>query len=69
MVSMKQPAPKPAPPATRTPEENLRATVNNAAVSVVSQGFDALDQLAEIGKDRLKRAILRGIIGPGRKIF
>jgi hypothetical protein len=50
-------------PRKKTPEELIREATNAAAVSVVKAGFDAIDQLAEIGKDHLKKAILRGISG------
>jgi hypothetical protein len=50
-------------PVRKTPEQHLREAVNNAAVAMVAEGFEAIDRAAEIGIDRLKKAILKGIIG------
>lgn len=54
---------RPDPPRKKTPEEVLREATNAAAVSVVAAGFDAIDQLGEMAKDRIKRALIRGISG------
>jgi hypothetical protein len=51
------------PPRQKSPEELLREAANTAAVAVVKSGFDAIDQLTELGKNHLKKAILRGISG------
>jgi hypothetical protein len=42
----------------KTPEQLAREAVNAAGVAIVKRGFDALDELAEIGKREVKRAIL-----------
>lgn len=61
------PRPNTARPAAggrkKTPQEILLEARNAAAVAVVQSGFDALDELAEIGKNHLKRALIRGISG------
>ncbi len=59
---------RPSPPQAeqlrkKSPEEVLREATNAAAVSVVAAGFDAIDQLGEMAKDRLKKALIRGISG------
>lgn len=41
------------------PASEARAAVNAAAVQVVARGFEAIDELAEIAKRELKKAILR----------
>lgn len=60
----KKPAPSPgAPPDIRrkSPEELLREAVNGAAVGIMSAGFAAIDELTEMGKNHLKKAIIRGV--------
>lgn len=47
----------------KTPQQLLREATNAAAVSVVKHGFDAIDELAEMGKEILKKALLRGMGG------
>jgi hypothetical protein len=54
----------PITPRRVSPEEQLREAVNNAAVGLVAAGFSAIDELAEMGKNRLKRAIIRGMSAP-----
>jgi hypothetical protein len=41
----------------------MREAVNAAAVSAVAAGFNAIDELAERGKDHLKKAIIRSLSG------
>ena len=53
----------PRPPRRKTPEELLREAVNTAAVSAVAAGFSAIDELAELGKNHLKKAIIRSLSG------
>lgn len=48
-----QPVPK-----KKIPDELLREAVNAKGVEIVEQGFQAIDELAEAGKRRLKKAIL-----------
>lgn len=50
----------------KTPEQLAREVVNSAGVAIVQAGFDAIDELAEIGKDRLKRLLISGISKPKR---
>lgn len=57
-----EPAPRP-----KTHDEKLREKLNEIAVEVVGSGFDAIDQLAEAGKNALKKAIIRGISPPRKK--
>jgi hypothetical protein len=50
----------------RQPEDfrrQIRTAVNQAGVEMVERGFSAIDQLAEIGKEKLKRAIVNALIG------
>jgi hypothetical protein len=56
---------KTAPPAAQklTNEQKIRQAVNEAAVNLVGQGFQAIDEMAELGKDWLKRRIIEGISG------
>lgn len=53
----------PAGERRKSPEEVLRESVNAAAVVMVDNGFQAIDQLAERGKNYLKRQLIRAISG------
>lgn len=55
----------PEPP-KKTPEEQLRQIVNEKGIEIVQQGFDAIDEFAELAKAKLKRSILNALTG-GRK--
>jgi hypothetical protein len=50
----------------KTAENQLRDIVNAKGVEIVQQGFDAIDELAELAKAKLKRSILQALIG-GKK--
>jgi hypothetical protein len=54
-------------PRQKSPEEQLRERVNEAAVSVVAQGFAAIDELAEQGKNWLKRELIRAVSPPRKR--
>jgi hypothetical protein len=43
---------------TKTPQQQMREAVNAAGVAVVAAGFNAIDELADLAKTRIKRAIL-----------
>lgn len=58
---MSKPLPKPQEARKKSPEEQLREAVNNAAIALVAAGFSAIDDVAERGKDGLKKAIIRGM--------
>ena len=51
----------PDPNAPKTPEQQLREVVNAAGVAVVAAGFNAIDELAEMGKKHIKGAILKAL--------
>lgn len=53
--------PPPEPIRRKSPEELLREAVNGAAVGIMSAGFAAIDELTELGKNHLKKAIIRGV--------
>lgn len=53
----------PRPSRKKTPEELMRETLNAAAVSVVAAGFNAIDELAEMAKNHLKKRIIRSLSG------
>ena len=55
-------------PAKKTKEQKAREAVNAAAVAVVAQGFEAIDELAEHGKNWLKRQLIQAIAPPRKKI-
>ena len=42
---------------------NAREAVNSQGVEIVRKGFDAIDQLAEIGTRELKKTILKLLTG------
>jgi hypothetical protein len=50
----------------KTAENQLRDIVNAKGIEIVQQGFDAIDELAELAKAKLKRSILQALIG-GKK--
>jgi len=51
------------PQRRKLPAEVLRESVNAAAVVMVDNGFQAIDELAEQGKNYLKRQLIRAISG------
>lgn len=55
----------PEPP-KKTTEEQLREIVNAKGVELVQQGFDAIDEFAELVKAKLKRSILKALTGNKR---
>jgi hypothetical protein len=56
----------PEPPRKKTTEEQLREIVNAKGVEIVQDGFDAIDEFAEIAKAKLKRTILKALTGNKR---
>lgn len=61
------PSPSPRAERQKSAEEQLRERVNEAAVSIVAEGFAAIDQLAEQGKNFLKRELIRAISPPRKR--
>jgi hypothetical protein len=59
--------PAPKPQRQKSPEEILRERVNEAAVAVVARGFEAIDELAEQGKNFLKRELIRAVSPPRKR--
>lgn len=51
----------------KSPEELLRERVNEMAVTVIAEGFAAIDALAEQGKSYIKREIIRAVSPPRKR--
>jgi hypothetical protein len=46
----------------KTPDQLFREAVNAKGLQIVKDGFDAIDELAEIAKHKLKRKLLSLLI-------
>jgi hypothetical protein len=53
----------PHPTKKKTREQQLREAVNTTGVEIVKAGFDAIDEIAELGKQKLKKTILEMLTG------
>ena len=53
----------PEPARKKTPEELLREAVNQQGLKIVQEGFDAIDEFAELAKAKLKRGIIQVLTG------